>query len=122
MIASTSSIRIPGVLQNGSSPGVRKRSRSRRNGISRSIRESRVWPQRVLGLGIYRGLRIGLDRLLQDGSLKLVLEDWNTPAPPVYVAYASHRNLPAKIRAFVDFMLECYPPATGHGCSLARSW
>jgi LysR family transcriptional regulator for bpeEF and oprC len=66
----------------------------------------------VMGLGIYRGMRIGLENLLASGALHLLLEDWTTPAPLLYVAHASHRNLPARIRAFVDFLLECYPPGT----------
>jgi LysR family transcriptional regulator for bpeEF and oprC len=66
----------------------------------------------VQGLGIYRGLSVGLDRLLQSGALQLLLEDWTTPAPMLYVAHANHRNLPVKIRVFVDFLLECFPPST----------
>jgi hypothetical protein len=41
--------------------------------------------------------------------LKLVLEDWTTPAPLIYIAYDSHRNISNKIRTFVDFVVECYP-------------
>ena len=78
-------------------------------GIAFNQGESRL-AAAVMGLGIYRGMHLSLDRLLEDGSLKLVLEDWSTPAPPIYVAYVSHRNIPSKIRAFVDFMIECYPP------------
>jgi DNA-binding transcriptional LysR family regulator len=64
----------------------------------------------VMGLGVYRGMRVGIAHLLRTGSLRLILEEWNSSAPPLYVAYASHKNLPAKIRVFVDFMLACYPP------------
>ena len=78
-------------------------------GIAFNQGESRL-AAAVMGLGIYRGMLLSLDRLLEDGSLKLVLEDWITPAPPIYVAYVSHRNIPSKIRAFVDFLVECYPP------------
>jgi LysR family transcriptional regulator for bpeEF and oprC len=78
-------------------------------GFSFNQGESRL-AAAVMGLGIYRGLALSLDRLLQDGSLQLVLEDWTTPAPPIYVAHANHRNIPGKIRAFVEFMVECYPP------------
>jgi LysR family transcriptional regulator for bpeEF and oprC len=77
-------------------------------GLSFNQGESRL-AAAVMGLGIYRGMLFSLARLLEDGSLKLVLEDWTTPAPPIYIAYDSHRNISNKIRTFVDFVVECYP-------------
>ena len=64
----------------------------------------------VQGLGIYRGLELNLEHLLQQGALKLILNNWVTPSPPIYVAYARHKHLSSKVRAFVDYIAECYPP------------
>ena len=64
----------------------------------------------VMGQGIYRGLRLGLDRLLSNGALKLILHDWVTPSPPILVAYEHHRRLSSRVRVFVDFMVKCFPP------------
>lgn len=77
-------------------------------GLSFNQGESRL-AAAVMGLGIYRGIRLNLDRLLAAGALKLVLQDWVTPSPPIYIAYEHHRNLSSRVRAFVDFMVGCYP-------------
>jgi LysR family transcriptional regulator for bpeEF and oprC len=77
-------------------------------GLSFNQGESRL-AAAVMGLGIYRGIRLNLDRLLAAGALKLILQDWVTPAPPIYIAYEHHRHLSSRVRAFVDFMVGCYP-------------
>jgi DNA-binding transcriptional LysR family regulator len=37
------------------------------------------------------------------GRLVRVLPQWNVPALPVHVIYPGHRQLPARVKAFVDF-------------------
>jgi LysR family transcriptional regulator for bpeEF and oprC len=64
----------------------------------------------VTGLGIYCGMRLGTEKLLAEGSLKLLLQDWAPPPPPVYVVYEHHNHLPDRVPAFVNFILECFPP------------
>jgi LysR family transcriptional regulator for bpeEF and oprC len=77
-------------------------------GLSFNQGESRL-AAAVMGFGIYRGIRLNLDRLLAAGALKLILQDWVTPSPPIYIAYEHHRHLSSRVRAFVDFMVGCYP-------------
>ncbi|RXZ44140.1 LysR family transcriptional regulator [Crenobacter cavernae] len=49
---------------------------------------------------------------LADGRLVALLPDYALPAQQVYALYPSRRQLPAKVRAFVDFLSELYgdPP------------
>ena len=44
---------------------------------------------------------------LDAGTLVAVLEDWNPEdLEPIHVVYAGHEHLAARIRAFVDFLVE----------------
>jgi DNA-binding transcriptional LysR family regulator len=42
----------------------------------------------------------------RNGSLKQILSDWSEESYPLYAYYASRHLPPAKIRAFLDFVLE----------------
>lgn len=46
---------------------------------------------------------------LETGRLARVLEDWHVPDTVVHLVYPSHRHLSARVRAFVDFVLERSP-------------
>lgn len=41
---------------------------------------------------------------LEQGRLQSMLEDWCPPSPGFYLYYPSRRHLPAKLRAFSDFL------------------
>jgi LysR family transcriptional regulator, transcriptional activator for dmlA len=43
--------------------------------------------------------------LLRSGELKLVLSDWLSP-DEIFLHYPSRKGLPARVKAFVEFMLE----------------
>jgi len=43
---------------------------------------------------------------LRSGKLVQLLEEFKAPISPIYAVYPSRRFLPAKIRAFVDFLVE----------------
>jgi DNA-binding transcriptional LysR family regulator len=43
---------------------------------------------------------------VEAGRLKLVLKDWHGPAGPVHVVYPNQRFVPAKVRAFVECLIE----------------
>ncbi len=43
---------------------------------------------------------------LKSGKLVQLLEEFKAPISPIYAVYPSRRFLPAKIRAFVDFLVE----------------
>jgi DNA-binding transcriptional LysR family regulator len=55
-----------------------------------------------LGIGLLPGF--ALTGQLADGSLTQVLPKWQTPEQGIYALYPSHRLIPAKVRAFVDFI------------------
>ena len=44
--------------------------------------------------------------LLRSGELKLVLSDWLSPGIAIFLHYPSRKGLPARVKAFVEFMLE----------------
>jgi DNA-binding transcriptional LysR family regulator len=48
---------------------------------------------------------------LKRGKLVPVLESFEAPASPIYAVYPSRRFLPAKVRAFVDFLVERFAGA-----------
>lgn len=52
--------------------------------------------------GLTRVLRYQIGPALRDGSLEIVLSDFEEPPVPVCVLYAEGRHAPAKVRAFVD--------------------
>jgi DNA-binding transcriptional LysR family regulator len=48
---------------------------------------------------------------LAAGRLVRVLAEWQLPASPIYVAYASRRHVSAKVRAFTDHMADAFRTA-----------
>ena len=59
---------------------------------------------------------------LRRGSLKRVLPGWSTAARDIYAVYPSARFVPAKVRAFVDFVaahLSAAMPETGRRARIA---
>lgn len=48
---------------------------------------------------------------LAQGRLVRVLESFEAPVSPIYAVYPSRRHLPAKVRAFVDFLAERFAGA-----------
>ncbi|WP_394834558.1 LysR family transcriptional regulator [Pendulispora rubella] len=56
------------------------------------------------GVGIARFKAIGIEPLLQDGSLVQILGDWPGEIFPLYALYPSRHLPPAKVRAFIDFI------------------
>lgn len=43
---------------------------------------------------------------IERGALVPILADWTLPSAPIHAAYPSRRHLSAKVRAFVDFLVE----------------
>lgn len=56
------------------------------------------------GLGLIHGFEGFIAPVVAAGKLELVLEDWSDRFPGPYLYYASRRNMPAPLRAFVDFL------------------
>ncbi len=55
------------------------------------------------GLGIVQTTSYQAAHGIQDGSLVLVLRQFECAPTPVSLVYAGHRQLPLKVRAFIDF-------------------
>ena len=64
------------------------------------------------GHGISQSLEFGLGPLLASGELVQILADWAEERFPLYVYHPSRRLPPAKVRAFVDFVLASVAPST----------
>jgi DNA-binding transcriptional LysR family regulator len=57
------------------------------------------------GHGISQSLALGLDPLLECGELVQILSDWAEERFPLYAYYPSRHLPPAKVRAFVNFVV-----------------
>jgi DNA-binding transcriptional LysR family regulator len=60
----------------------------------------------VAGQGIFQSLAIGLAPLLARGDLGPILPEWSEELYPLYAYHPSRHLLPAKGRAFLDFIQE----------------
>ncbi|OHV79993.1 LysR family transcriptional regulator [Rhizobium sp. LCM 4573] len=58
------------------------------------------------GQGVAQLLQLYAQHLLADGQLVHLLSDWSTETFPLYTYYHPAKFVPAKVRAFVDFVLE----------------
>lgn len=59
------------------------------------------------GCGIVRMPRLFLLKAIESGELIQIWPDAAAPEVTLAVVYPSRRELPAKVRAFVDFLVEC---------------
>ena len=55
------------------------------------------------GIGLLRIYDFAAKPFIADGSLEAILTDWSCGREPDYAVIPSRRNVPAKVRAFVDF-------------------
>lgn len=61
------------------------------------------------GLGLIQApLGPNVRRLLTEGALVRVLPEWTAPSLPMHVLYPQSRRLPARVRVFIDWMVEVY--------------
>jgi DNA-binding transcriptional LysR family regulator len=58
------------------------------------------------GVGLVQHLDLGVRRHVADGSLVRVLAPWCPPFPGFYLYVPSRAQMPAKIRALMDFLVE----------------
>ncbi|MFT3850413.1 MAG: LysR family transcriptional regulator [Propionivibrio sp.] len=58
------------------------------------------------GVGLVQHIDLCVRRYLADGSLIRVLADWCPPFPGFYLYVPSREQMPAKIRALMDFLIE----------------
>jgi len=57
----------------------------------------------IAGIGVARLLSYQVARAVGEGSLALVLEDFESPPRPVNLLHAGGKKVPLKLRAFLDF-------------------
>ncbi|MBN3776125.1 LysR family transcriptional regulator [Burkholderia sp. Ac-20345] len=71
----------------------------------------------LAGYGIAQVIDLGIDTHLRAGTLEPVLTDWCDETFPLYVYYPSRNHVPAKVRAFIDFVAGMMPglQSKGHG-------
>jgi DNA-binding transcriptional LysR family regulator len=60
----------------------------------------------VAGLGIAQGTHWLMRKDLKAGTVKQILSAYAAPGAPICALYPANRHLPAKVRAFVDFLVE----------------
>ncbi|WP_457391689.1 LysR substrate-binding domain-containing protein [Roseateles sp. P5_E1] len=63
----------------------------------------------LAGHGIAQVIDLGVDSHLRAGTLEPVLPDWADETFPLYVYYPSRTHVPAKVRAFIDFVVGMMP-------------
>ena len=59
----------------------------------------------VAGAGIAQIMQLGTEDWLAKGLLVELFPDWNGEVFPLYAVYPSRHHRPAKVRAFVDFVV-----------------
>ncbi|OZI61175.1 LysR family transcriptional regulator [Bordetella genomosp. 11] len=67
----------------------------------------------LAGFGVAQVMELGVEHLLAEGRLVNVLPDWSDERFPLYAFYPSRSHLPAKTRAFLDFVLSITGQPTG---------
>jgi len=76
-----------------------------------SVNESTAHVNAALaGLGLVQTFQPIVQPLIDSGALVEVLADWAPPPMPFYVAYPTNRHLSAKLRVFVDWVVEIFEP------------
>lgn len=69
----------------------------------------------VAGLGLAVAALWQVRPLIDQGRLETVLDDWQPPAMPLHIVWSPGRQLPARTRAFIDFVAARWadaPPGT----------
>jgi DNA-binding transcriptional LysR family regulator len=61
----------------------------------------------IAGYGVAQSVAFGLEPYLKSGALAQVLSEWSDERYPLYAYHASRRHVPARVRAFLDFVKEC---------------
>ena len=62
----------------------------------------------LAGLGIVKVPMFMAEPHLKSGALIQLLEDWSLEPNPIYIVYSPNRHLSARVRVFVDWMVELF--------------
>jgi len=71
----------------------------------------------LAGFGVAQVIDLGLEHHFRSGALINLFPGWSDERFPLYVYYASRNHVPAKVRKFIDFIVESHGEQTG---SVAR--
>ena len=63
-----------------------------------------------MGLGIAQCIQLATRELVEQRKLQHILTDWTPRRQPIQVVYPRSRLITARVRAFIDFALEIFPP------------
>jgi DNA-binding transcriptional LysR family regulator len=63
----------------------------------------------LAGVGVIQTLSLVIMGLVETGRLVALLDDWSSAGPPMSLVYAPGKPVPAKIRAFADFVVSVCP-------------
>jgi DNA-binding transcriptional LysR family regulator len=63
----------------------------------------------IAGLGIVQTFAYAANPAIRDGSLVEILKKWRPPPYPFHVVYPNNRHVTHRLRAFVDWLLACFP-------------
>lgn len=74
-----------------------------------AVNEANAHTAAVLaGLGVSQVALFGAAPHLRSGELVQVLPEWTRPAIPLHIVYPPNRHLSAKVRAFVEWVVELF--------------
>jgi DNA-binding transcriptional LysR family regulator len=74
----------------------------------------------LAGYGIAQVIDLGIETHLRAGTLVPVLTDWPDETFPLYVYYPGREHVPAKVRAFIDFVARMMPGPQSEGHAACR--
>jgi DNA-binding transcriptional LysR family regulator len=60
----------------------------------------------LAGFGIAQVIDLGLEHHFKGGALIDLFPDWSDERFPLYAYYASRSHVPAKVRTFIDFIID----------------
>lgn len=64
----------------------------------------------VAGLGIIQTFSYAAGAALRDGTLVEILAEWRPPPYPFHIVYPQNRYVTHRLRVFIDWLVECFPP------------
>jgi DNA-binding transcriptional LysR family regulator len=59
----------------------------------------------IAGCGVAQVFDLDINQLLKSGRLTNLFPDWSDELFPLYLYHTSHRNVPLKLRTFIDFIV-----------------
>ncbi|WP_081075372.1 LysR family transcriptional regulator [Burkholderia anthina] len=62
----------------------------------------------LAGIGILKESSFSMMPHIETGALRRILTDYTSPTRPVSILYAPNRNLPKRVRVFIDWIADLY--------------